>query len=283
MDITGNAFITGGGSGIGKACCIAFAKEGASGIIVADLNLKTAEETVAEVTAVASNPAFRAASPYLIILRFCLLAVHIDVTKEESVSNAVKSTVESFQRIDYCIHCAGIPMATYYPISEAKFDEFKHLMDVHVNGTFLVTQLVVKAMMAQELKPISTSSLDRGSTRGAIVILGSVASYFTTPNWIQYNTAKHAVLNISKTAAIENVAHGIRVNCLCPTYIETSLFRQATEVIPGLSKNAPSHIPMGRIGRPEEVADGALYLCSPRSSFVTGIILPIDGGQSLVK
>ncbi|KAI2637751.1 NAD(P)-binding protein [Hypomontagnella submonticulosa] len=271
MDITGNAFVTGGGSGIGKACCIAFAKEGASGIVVADLNIETAEKTVVEVTAVATNPAFRA------------VAVRVDVSKEDSVSDAVKFMVESFQRIDYCVHCAGIPLATFYPITETNLDEFKLLHEVNVIGTLLVTKKVSAAMISQELKPVSASSPDRGGTRGAIVHLGSVASYMTIPNFVQYTASKHAVMGISKTAALENVSHGIRVNCLCPSWIDTNMLRQAAEAIPGLNEAAPSGIPMGRVGRPEEAADAALYLCSPRSSFVTGIVLTVDGGQSLVK
>ncbi|KAI1392472.1 NAD(P)-binding protein [Hypoxylon trugodes] len=269
MDITGNAFVTGGASGIGKACCIAFAKEGALGVLVADINLDAAQKTAADITALASNPDFRA------------VAVHVDVTLEESVRNAIKYAVQYFGRIDYSVHCAGIAMLSYHPTSNAKFDEFKRLLEIHVHGTFLVTSMILSVMKSQEPKPVSASSPDRGVSRGVIVSLGSVCSFLTVPNIMQYTTAKHAVLGIIKSAALENLSLGIRANCVCPTFTDTPMLKQVGQAIPGIDEAAPMSIPMGRLARPEEVSDAVLFLCSPRSSFITGITLPIDGGQSL--
>ncbi|KAI1098586.1 NAD(P)-binding protein [Jackrogersella minutella] len=270
MDITGNAFVTGGGSGIGKATCLALAIEGARGVLVADIDLKTAESTVAEAKTVASNPSFQAQ------------AIHIDVTLEESVKNAVEHMVKSFGRIDYCVHCAGIPPQTFLSVAEASFAEFQTLLSVHVNGTFLVTSKSLAVMKTQDLKQIDVNSPRLGGTRGSIIILGSVTSLFPPQHMVQYSTSKHAVLGISRTAALENAPLGIRVNCICPTWIDTPMLDQAMKTIPSInSQSVLVGVPMNRIGMPKEVANAAIFLCSPRSSFITGVALPVDGGMTI--
>ncbi|KAI2618420.1 hypothetical protein GGR54DRAFT_640544 [Hypoxylon sp. NC1633] len=271
MDITGYAFVTGGGNGIGKACCLLFAELGASGVIVADINLEAAQQTVTEAKAVASNPNFRGE------------AIHVDVSKEESAKNAVAHTVRSFGRIDYCVHSAGIPPRTSDPLSSANFAEFQDLNGVHVNGTFLVVSAVSAAMASQEPKPVDASSPQRGVIRGTIVVLGSLASLITPPGMVQYSTAKHAVLGLAKSAAIENGPLHIRVNCICPAWIETPLLRRTMDAMTGLDDDAlVANIPMGRIGTTKEVAQSAIYLCSSWSSFMTGHALVLDGGMSIL-
>ncbi|KAK7750702.1 hypothetical protein SLS62_007402 [Diatrype stigma] len=188
MDVTGHAFVTGGGSGIGKACCLLFAQLGASSIFVADINLETAQETVTEITAAATSPDFRAE------------ALQLDVSDEDAVKNAVAHMVDSSGRIDYCVHCAGICVRSYQPVAKASFVEFQELLRVHVHGTFLVTSLVSAAMASQEPKQIDASIPQRGSVRGSIVNLASVTSLITPPNIVPYSAAKHAVLGITRTA-----------------------------------------------------------------------------------
>ncbi|EMR70426.1 putative short-chain dehydrogenase reductase family protein [Eutypa lata UCREL1] len=117
MDITGFALVTGGGSGIGNASCKALAKAGCRGILIADINLEGAKKTVSETQKIATSPIFRA------------LAVHLDVTVEESVKHAIAYMVDSFGRMDYCIHCAGIPGGTFDELSGASFADFKHLLE----------------------------------------------------------------------------------------------------------------------------------------------------------
>ncbi|KAF3018786.1 hypothetical protein E8E14_000563 [Neopestalotiopsis sp. 37M] len=269
MEVGGYAFVTGGASGIGKASCYAFAKEGASGVLVADINIEGAEETVKEIKAVATNPDFRAES------------IKIDVSLEESVKAAISHAVEKFGRIDYSVHCAGVPGGTFDPVSEAKFTDFKRLMDINVNGTFLVTSLVSAAMKSQDAKRVSAAYPERGTTRGSIVNLASVSSYISVPSMVQYTTSKYAVLGITRTAALDNVPHEIHVNCVCPTWTDTPMVQTAMEVVPGLEESLLSGIPMGRLARPEEVADTVIHLCSPKSSFTTGTGVIMDGGMSL--
>ncbi|KAG8166237.1 hypothetical protein KVR01_004789 [Diaporthe batatas] len=267
MDITGFAFVTGGASGIGRATCLAFAKDGAVGLVVADLNLEGARETAAQAKAAAVHDGFR------------VDAIQVDVTSEDSVRAAVAHARGFLGRIDYGVHSAGIPAGTFDPIAAASFADFKHLLDVNVNGTFLFTSLVSKAMMDQEPRPARDPA--RGSSRGSIVILASVSSFMAVPNMVQYTSCKHAILGITKTAALDNAPNNIRVNCVCPTWTDTPMTRRATDVAPGLEEALLATIPMKRLGRPEEAADAVIFLCSPRSSFTTGTGLVLDGGMTL--
>ncbi|KAI0894279.1 NAD(P)-binding protein [Annulohypoxylon nitens] len=269
MDITGYGFITGGGGGIGSASCKALAKAGVRGLLIADLSLQAAEKVASEAQAVATSPVFRA------------IAIHIDVTLEESVSHAIAHMIESFKRIDFCVHCAGIPGGTFDEVSSASFEDFKHLLEVNVQGTFLVTSQVLAKMRLQEPKQLHPTQAQRGLSRGTLVNMASLMSYMPLPGMVQYVTSKHAVMGISKTAALENVAHNIRVNCVCPSYVDTPMVTRATEVVPGLEQNILSGIPMGRLATADEVADVVLFLCSPMSSYMTGCGLVVDGGMSI--
>ncbi|KAI1774072.1 3-oxoacyl-reductase [Hypoxylon cercidicola] len=268
MDITG---------GIGKATCKALARTGARGILVADMNLEGAQETVSESQEVATSPAFRA------------LAVHLDVTVEESVKRAVAYMVDSFGRMDYCIHSAAVSVLRTMPypgsipgeVSDANFADFKHLLEVYVQGTFLVTSHALAAMRSQELKRIHPTSPQRGTTRGCLINMASLLSYKALPSMIQYVASKHAVMGISTTAAVENVRHGIRVNCVCPSYVDTAMVRRKADAVPGFEQAILSGIPMGRLATAEEIADMVLSLCSPMSSYMTGCGLVADGGMSL--
>ncbi|PHH81250.1 hypothetical protein CDD82_1189 [Ophiocordyceps australis] len=142
-------------------------------------------------------------------------------------------------------------------------------------------------MKAQDARPITVSAsgnaVQRGVCRGAIVNLGSAASYVATPGLVHYTASKHAVLGLSKNAALDNVAHGIRVNCLCPTWVDTPMVQKAMATIPDLEPMVKALVPMGRIACVEEVADAALFMCSPRSSYITGTGLIIDGGATMTR
>ncbi|KAI0117420.1 NAD(P)-binding protein [Daldinia grandis] len=270
MNITGNAFVTGGGDGIGKACSVALAKEGAKGILIADINLKAAEETVAEATAVATNPGFR------------VEVIHLDVTSEESVKQAVAKMIQSFGRIDYCIHCAGTGIWSYRPLDEASFDELKRSLAIHVHGTFLITSLISATMKSQELVTVDPDHPERGGTRGSIVILGSSASLFAIPNVVPYTASKHAVLGIAKTAAMESGVHNIRVNCICPNWTDTPMLRNTLDIAKGVTvESLLATTPIKRLCTSHDIADAALFLCSPRSCYITGVSYPVDGGMSL--
>ncbi|KAI1821190.1 NAD(P)-binding protein [Xylaria intraflava] len=272
MAITGNALIFGGGSGIGHACAVAFAQQGAAWIVIADLQLSAAEKVVTEITSLATASHFRAD------------AIEVDVTLEKSVESVVQQVARTLGRIDYCINSAGIGVQIAKPISEADVSEFERFLRVNAMGTFLVTKHLSAAMKAQEPIPVSSpaaGSADRGTTRGSIVNVGSLASFLPQPDMVQYTASKHAALGITRNAALDNAAHGIRINCLCPSWVDTLMVRQAVEGVPGLKEMIESVIPMRRIARPEEIADVALFLCSPAASYITGSSMIVDGGTSL--
>ncbi|KAI0839857.1 NAD(P)-binding protein [Hypoxylon sp. FL0890] len=269
MDINGSAVIFGGASGIGKACSQAFALEGAAEIIIADIDLDSAEKVAQELTSIATAQSFRSR------------AIKVDVASEDSVKQAVDEVVQYFGRIDYCVNSAGIGVQIAKEMSEADSAEFDRFLRINVMGTFLVTRYVSAAMKAQAPIPISTSAVKRGLTRGAIVNLGSLASFISQPGQVQYTASKHAVLGITKNAALDNAPHAIRVNCLCPSWVDTQMVRKAVESVPGLQQMIESAVPMGRVACPEEIADAAIFLCSYRSSYMTGSAFIVDGGTSL--
>ncbi|KAL7624842.1 hypothetical protein AAE478_004056 [Parahypoxylon ruwenzoriense] len=270
MDVTGYAFVI-GGSGIGRACAFAFAKYGSRGIVVADINLEAAKSAVSACKAVASDETFHAE------------AISIDVTVDESVKTAVGRALEMFGRIDYCVNSAGVGVRTASEIAEADADEFNAMLRVNVAGPFLVTRAMSAVMKSQEPKPVDPSSLNRGITRGAIVNIGSASSFAATPRMVQYTTAKHAVLGLTKNAALDNAAYGIRVNSVCPSWVDTPMVRQAMDDVPELKEMIETTVPLGRIALAEEVADAVIFLCSPRSSYATGCSFILDGGTTLTS
>ncbi|OQE43440.1 hypothetical protein PENCOP_c003G06119 [Penicillium coprophilum] len=269
MDITGYALVVGGGSGIGKACALLLAKEGAAGVVVADLAGEAAEEVVADCKVVATHD------------KFCAKAIQVDITQEDSVKNAVSRVVQLFGRVDYCVNCAGIGVQQGTDIVDMSLTDFQRFLDINTVGMFLVTREVSTAMRAQDPVTVSHLSINRGTTRGSIVNLGSASSLVAAPGVLPYTASKHAALGLSKNAALDNAGHGIRVNCLCPSWVDTPMVQRALQGVQGLAEFIQAAVPMGRIATPEEVADAVIFLCSPRSSYITGSSLLVDGGTTL--
>ncbi|KFA69558.1 hypothetical protein S40285_07974 [Stachybotrys chlorohalonatus IBT 40285] len=270
MDIAGYAYIVGGGSGIGKETAIAFAKEGAAGVAIADINLAAVEEAAKEAKAAATNPDFTE------------LTLQVDVAQEDSVDAGTKKVVEVFGRIDYCLISAGIGIPKAMATTEVETEFFKRMMDINVTGSFLVTRSVGQAMKSQTPTPCTSVKPERAITRGTIVHMGSTASYLAGPGRCAYVVSKHAVLGLSRVAAIDLVPHGVRVNCLCPGWVDTPLIQATKSSTSGLDDMVKKLVPMGRLGMTEETADAILYLCSPRSSYVNGCALVMDGGTTVI-
>ncbi|KAH7383970.1 putative short-chain dehydrogenase [Pyrenochaeta sp. MPI-SDFR-AT-0127] len=266
MNVTGSGLIVGGGNGIGKACAILLALEGAAGVLIGDIDIEAANRVAAECQAVATNTHFRAEG------------IRVDVTHEYSVKRMFKRMLELFDRIDYCVNCAGIGAQEPSDIASLTLIDFQRFQDVNTIGTFLVTREASVMMRTQTLQPVSELSPLRGKTRGSIVNLGSASSMTAAWGVLPYTTSKHATLGLTKNSALDNAAYGIRVNCICPSWTDTPMVQRAVDGIDGLQDFIKAKLPIGRMAVPEEIADAVIFALSPRSSFMTGSALVIDGG-----
>ncbi|KAK1778312.1 short-chain dehydrogenase [Copromyces sp. CBS 386.78] len=268
MDLTGSAFVI-GASGIGKACALAFARYGVRGIVVADLTLEAAAAVAAECKSLATHPNILAEP------------VAIDVTKEESVDEAIAHAHRILGRIDYAVNSAGVGVQLANEIAEASVAEFEKMFKVNVTGTFLVTRALSAIIKTQDPVPVDEAVPARGVARGSIVNLGSASGFVATPGMVQYTAAKHAVNGVTKNAALDNAKHGIRVNSVCPSWVDTPMIRKAMDDIPELGEMIQKAVPLGRIALAEEVADAVMFLSSPRASYATGCNMILDGGTTL--
>jgi len=240
--------ITGAGSGIGRVTAHAFAKEGAN-VVVSDINEKGGNETVQQIIAAEGQATF----------------IKANVTVFSQVENLINSTVHQFGKLDIAINNAGIgglPART----SETPLETWDKVMAVNATGVFYCMKLQLQQMLKQ------------GS--GVIVNTASIAGLRGLPNNIPYVASKHAVVGMTKTAAMEYAQHNIRINALCPVFTVTPMFNpeMMDKISAGLSNKLKKGIPMKRFADPIEMANTVLWLCSDKASFVTGHAMPVDGG-----
>ena len=247
------ALITGGGGGIGRATCLAFAAGGAR-VIVVDHDPTLGEDTASAVHAAGGEARF----------------VQADVTKSADVQGYVKAAVAAFGRIDCFFNNAGIE-GQVVPIQEYDEDVFDQVIAVNLKGVFLGLRHVLPVMLKQG--------------GGTVVNTASVAGLFGGPGMPAYVASKHAVLGLTKVASADVAGHGIRVNAVCPGPVETRMMRsleaQRNPNDPGaIAEAMRAGMPTGRYTLPEEVANMVLFLCSELSGNVTGTQFVIDGGRS---
>ena len=242
--------ITGAGNGIGRATALAFAQQGAS-VVVADISHKDGEETTAQIIQGGGIASF----------------IPCDVTKDQDVEALVAGTLEVYGKLDIAFNNAGIEIeqSKLADGDEAVYDK---IMDVNVKGVWRCMKYQIPAMLKQ--------------TSSAIVNTASIAGLGAAPKMSIYSASKHAVIGLTKSAAIEYGKKGLRVNAVCPAVIDTEMFRRATQSDPQKEQYVKGLHPVGRIGQPEEVAAAVLYLCSDLAGFTTGVALPVDGGSTAI-
>lgn len=238
------AIVTGGSFGIGKATALAFARRGTR-IVVADwIEDKSTMQQIQDTGA-------------------SVIFVKCDVSKSNEVAEMINTALKTFGRIDFAVNNAGIEGETA-PTHECTEENWEKTININLKGVWLC--------MKHEI----ISMLKHGG--GAIVNTASVAGLIGFPGLPAYVVSKHGIVGLTKTAALENAKKGIRINAVCPGVIKTEMIDRITGKDKVVEKQYEDMEPVGRMGKPEEVAEAIVWLCSDSASFVTGHALAVDGG-----
>ena len=238
--------VTGGASGIGRATALIMAREGAK-VVVSDVQEAGGEETVHLIQQSRGEARF----------------IKADVANTEDVERLIARTVEAYGRLDWAFNNAGISgaIAATHEYPDA---DWQRVFDINVTGVWYCMRAEIRRM------------LEQGG--GVIVNTASDAGLIALPGISAYVAAKHAVVGLTKAAALEYAKSNIRVISVCPGYVETPILDPLKQQAPEFMEKAMRDEPVGRLGRPEEIGEAVAWLCSDGASFVTGIAMPVDGG-----
>lgn len=248
------AIVTGGGGGIGQLACVELAKLGAK-VSVVDLNPELGTQTVELIKNNGGEAMF----------------IRADVSSEDDVKNYVKETVDSYGTVDVFLNNAGWE-GVMKPLIEYPVESFDKVMNINVRGVFLGLKHVLPIMMTQK--------------SGTVVNTASIAGLQATPKIAAYGASKHAVLGLTKTAAVESAPHGVRVNAVCPGFVNTRMFNSISEgFAPGsadiVKQKSEAATPTGRYAEPMDIVQTMIYLASDLSSQIVGQGFVIDGGRTI--
>ena len=248
-----SALVTGGASGIGRATALAFAREGAR-VAVADILEEAAQSTVAEIEAMGGQA----------------LAIACDVTDDDAVKAMIAATVDAYGSLDCAFNNAGIAPyqvnAGWQKIADVAPEAWRRLIDVNLTGVWLCLRHEVAQMRAQ-------------GSGGVIINTASILGLVGSATSSAYVAAKHGVVGLTKTAAADHAEDNIRVNAVCPGYIETPMTEETMRRRGG---RILARVPMARMGKAGEIAEAVVWLCSPKASFVTGVSWAVDGGYTAI-
>jgi len=240
--------ITGGSSGIGRATSIEFVNQGDI-VIIASRNIEIGNKLVSEIKSLGGQAQF----------------IKTNVQKTEEVEQLVQKTIELYGHIDYAVNCAGIEGEGISLINTTE-NEWDSIIGTNLKGTWLSMKFELTQMQKQGF--------------GSIVNISSVLGLVANRSAI-YTASKHGVNGLTKSAALTYADTGIRVNAICPGYIDTPMVERAYADKEFLRENAISRHPIGRLGLPVEIARAAVWLCSDSASFITGHLMAVDGGYSI--
>lgn len=244
------ALVTGAAAGIGEVTARAFAEAGAS-VMLADINQEAGAKVAAAINEAGGKAAF----------------LRCDVTRSDDVKHLVEQTIELFGRLDCAFNNAGVELERT-KLADGEEGIFDAIMDVNVKGVWQCMRHQIPVMV--------------NAGGGVIVNTASVAGLGAAPTLSIYSASKHAVVGLTKSAAVEYGRKGVRVNAICPAIIDTDMLRRAVEDDPRKEEVHKNMHPIGRIGQPQEVAAAVLYLCSDGAGFTTGVALPLDGGYTAI-
>jgi NAD(P)-dependent dehydrogenase (short-subunit alcohol dehydrogenase family) len=242
------ALVTGAGSGIGRAASLAYATSGAR-VVVTDVNIEGGEETVQMIKESGGEA----------------ILVHADVSRPTDTEAMVNQAVKAFGSLDYAFNNAGIGGGRDRHLTADYLEEdWDRVMAINLKGVWLCMKAEIPQMLKQG--------------KGAIVNTASIAGLVGLSGTVAYVAAKHGVAGLTKAAAMEYAKSGIRVNAVCPGYIETPLIEGVFDQVEGYKETLESRHPLGRLGQPDEIASAVLWLSSDAASFVTGHNMTVDGG-----
>ena len=248
-----SALVTGGASGIGRATALAFAREGAR-VAVADIMQDAAQRTVNEIKAMGGQA----------------MAIACDVTDDDAVKAMIAATVDAFGSLDCAFNNAGIAPyqvnAGGQKIADVAPEAWRRLIDVNLTSVWLCLRHEVAQMRAQ-------------GSGGVIINTASILGLVGTATSSAYVAAKHGVVGLTKVAAADHAEDNIRVNAVCPGYIETPM---TEETMRRRGERIMARVPMARMGKAAEIAEAVVWLCSPKASFVTGVSWAVDGGYTAI-
>ncbi|GIQ66879.1 short-chain dehydrogenase [Paenibacillus cisolokensis] len=252
MDVTGKvALVTGAGKGIGKASAIRLAQYGAK-VAVAGIGPDDLKDTATEIARLGGEA----------------IAIEMDVTREDQVKQAVYKVAERYGGIDILVNCAGIQRyGTVVETSEELWDE---VLNTNLKGVFLTSKHVIPEMRKRQ--------------GGSIVNISSIQAFVTQKQVAAYTASKGAINALTRAMAVDHADENIRVNVICPASVDTPMLRWAADLfsddVEGTVRSWGRMHPIGRVARPEEIADAVVFLASSASSFMTGSELKVDGGLS---